>query len=104
MSVSRSRIRRPSDLETGVPAARDEDRSPRDVAGIPVADAVRLEDLRCQPTGELRHVWRLERPGGDDNLLGLDRPAVDLEEKLPSSPLSRRTGLFSSIGSSNVSA
>ena len=50
--------------------------------GRAVAGAVRLEDARVQLVGQRRHARDVERPGGDDDLVGRDAPAVvELEDE-----------------------
>ena len=71
------------DLEAGVSPAHDEHRPVRNVAGIPVTGAVRLEHLRREPAGERRHVRHLKGPGGDDDLAGLEARALELDDIAP---------------------
>ena len=68
-------------LEAGVASADHQDPAVGDVVRLPVARAVRLKDLRCESVCKLRNVRRLERARGDDDLVGMERPTVYLEEK-----------------------
>ena len=69
------------DLVAGVASADDHDRSRGNLARPAVPGAVRLEDLRRQVTREARDVRHLERPGRDDDLIRLDRAAVQLDDE-----------------------
>ena len=71
------------DLEAGVPAPDDEHRSLGDVARPPIAGAMCLPDLRIEVLGELGDVRRLEWPRSDHDLVGTDRPPVDVEDEAP---------------------
>ena len=71
------------DLKAGVAATDHEDRPVRHVLGPPVADRVRLEEIRPELLGQLRYVGRLERPGRDDDLIRRYQPPVDCEAETP---------------------
>jgi hypothetical protein len=53
----------------------------RFAAGVAVASAVHLNDVRPEPLGDLRHVGALKRAGCDDDLTCGDRPPVDFEHE-----------------------
>ena len=69
------------DLEAGVPAADDEHGSLGHVARPPVAGAVCLPDVGVEVLGELGDERGLEWARRDDDLVGRDRPPVDLEDE-----------------------
>src|SRR5581483_6987380 len=69
------------DLEAGVTAADDENRSLRDVARAPVGGAVRLEEVRRERAGERRYARDLKRAGGDDDLVGLDLSILEPDDE-----------------------
>ena len=69
------------DLESGVASTHDENGSIRDIAGLAVLGAVRLEHVGRKPARELRDERHLKWPGRDHDLIGRDRPAVHLKEK-----------------------
>jgi hypothetical protein len=92
------------DLETRVASTNDEDSSVRDAAGVAVAGRVHLEDVGLKALGCLRNERLLEGARRNDGLVGRDRPSVALEYEPSAAANSLRTGLFSSIGSSNISA
>ena len=70
------------DLKAGVAAADDEDRAAGHAARAAIGGAVRLEQRRVQLVGQRRHARDVERPGGDDDLVGRDAPAVrELEDE-----------------------
>ena len=71
------------DLESGVAATHDEDGSVGDIVGCAVLGAVGLEHVRRKPARELRDERHLKWPGRDHDLIGRDRPAVQLKEKAP---------------------
>jgi hypothetical protein len=71
------------DLEAGVPAADDEDGPRWHLVRPAIADRVRLEDLRGEPFGDLRHVRRLEGAGRGYDLVSGDRPSIELEAEAP---------------------
>ena len=74
MAASSSR-----DLEAGVAPAHDEHWPVRQLARVPVADAVGLNDLRIEVGCERWNARDLERAGGDDDLVGLDHLVGELE-------------------------
>ncbi len=67
------------DLEAGVTPADDQDAAAGDVARTAVAGAVRLEDLGRELPGERGRARLVERAGGDDHLVGHNRPPVSLD-------------------------
>jgi hypothetical protein len=70
------------DLKAGVAAADHQDRAVGHAARAAVVRAVRLEQRRVQLVGERRHARGVERPGGDDDLVGRDAAAVrELEDE-----------------------
>jgi hypothetical protein len=69
------------DLEACVASTDDEHRPTGDSAAIPVASAMGLDNLRREVTGEIRHTRGLS--GGDDNLVRLDVPALELDVECP---------------------
>ena len=70
------------DLKAGVAAADHEDRAVGHAARAAIGGAVRLEQRRVQLVGQRRHARDVERPGGDDDLVGRDAPAVrELEDE-----------------------
>ena len=71
------------DLKTGVAATDHNDRALRHLVRPAIADSVRLEDIALELLDELRHVRRLERPGRDHDLVGGDRPSIELEAEAP---------------------
>ena len=70
------------ELEAGVAAADDQDRSPSDVLRRSVRAAVDLCHLRIEALGERGHERDLKRSGRDDDLLGLVRPPVVERERV----------------------
>jgi hypothetical protein len=40
-----------------------------------------LEDIGCEPVGELRHVWRLEGAGRDHDLVGLEPRVLESDDE-----------------------
>ena len=62
------------DLIAGVTTPDDDDPSRRQVARSPVPGAVRLIDVRGDRRGERGNPRLLERAGGDNDLVGEDRP------------------------------
>ena len=68
------------DLKAGVPAPDDEHGPVGDVVGSAVVAAVELVDLSGQVLRDRGDARRLERPGGDHDLVGLVRAVVGLDE------------------------
>src|SRR5207247_8502678 len=75
-----------SDLKARVPTSDDEHRPLRHVTRLAVTRAMGLPDLRGEVLGKLGHERRLEGAGRDHNLVGNDRPAVDLEDEVIALP------------------
>src|SRR5439155_27253485 len=69
------------DLEAGVAPAHYEHAAFGQIRGAPVADAVRLDDLSREGTGEGRHVRRLEWPRRHNHRVGSKRPAGRVEHE-----------------------
>ena len=69
------------DLEAGVTAADDENGSLGNVARVPVARAVCLEQVRRELVADRRHARELEGTRGDDNLVGLDLPVLERDDE-----------------------
>ena len=87
------------DLVARVPAADDQHRPLRDVGWRAVVGAMDLKHVRGEVVGELGKSRPLERPGGDDDLVGLDRPVVEHELERVAVFVSERTALSSWTGS-----
>ena len=77
------------DLEAGVAAADHQHAALGDIRRAAVAGAVHLEDLVGEISGEHRRVRHLERPRGDDDLVGEDRLSPASSTK-PSPSVSQR--------------
>ena len=60
------------DLQSGVPAADDQNRTVRDLLGVAVRAAVELGHVRGQRLAERRDDRSLERTGGDHDVSGED--------------------------------
>jgi hypothetical protein len=70
------------DLKARIAAADHEHGAPGHAARAAVGGAVRLEQRRVQLVGKRRHIGHVKRPGGDNDLVGLDAPAVrELEDE-----------------------
>ena len=67
------------DLKAGVATAGDEDRARGDGLRRPVRGAVELSHLGVEAVGDDRRERDLKRAGGDDDLLGLVGPIVELD-------------------------
>src|SRR3954451_20789686 len=78
-AMGRGELRR--DLKAGVTAADDENRSLRDVARAPVDGAVCLEHVWRELAGEGWHARNLKGTGGDNDLVGLDLPALEPDDE-----------------------
>ena len=68
------------DLIAGVTAAHDQHRPRRDLLGVAVARAVKLQDLWTEALGDRGNHRHLERPGRDHHLLGGDCAVLQLDE------------------------
>ena len=89
------------DLEAGVAAAHDQHRPVGQIVRRAVGAAVELDDVRVEALGDRRDDGHLERPGRDDDLVGLVGAVVELDEV--AAARARRTDwtrLSSSTGSS----
>jgi hypothetical protein len=69
------------DLEAGVPAADDQHGARGHVVRPTVVGAVRLEDLLREVRRLRRDPRHLERPGGDDDLVGLDAAVAEVDDE-----------------------
>ena len=66
-----------ADLAAGCPATDHEHGAVRQVLRSAVARRIGLQHRRRNALGELRDARPLERPSGDDDVTGVDRPVRD---------------------------
>ena len=69
------------DLEASISAPDYEHRSAVDVVRPSIRGAVELRHARVEVLGEPRHERHLKRPGRNDDLIGADDAAAEIEDE-----------------------